>query len=152
MGRRKTLNKLFLAFLLFFIHYSITSQTRISGKVTGSDKEPLYAVSVLLKSEETGAIVSYTYTDEKGFYELSSKKIGEFTLIFSSLGLEKKSIIVTIEDTQKPITVNTELIEKPFELKEVVVKSELPMVVKEDTISFKTKSFLRGNERTVEDL
>jgi len=39
-----------------------------------------------------------------------------------------------------------------MDLDEVIIKADLPMTIKEDTISFKIKFYKRGNEQTVEDL
>ncbi|MFY0631527.1 MAG: carboxypeptidase-like regulatory domain-containing protein [Flavobacteriaceae bacterium] len=152
MGKRKTLNLLLLVTSLFFIHHFTIAQTRISGLVIDKSNNPLYSVSVVLKNKENNSIVSYTYTDEKGNYIISVEKVGSYNLTFSSLGLEKKVVDIRIEPSQKGLKINVELQDNPFELKEIVVKAELPMTVKEDTISFKVKHFTRGNEQTVEDL
>jgi hypothetical protein len=76
----------------------------------------------------------------------------EFNLIFTSLGYEVKTIPLNINKEQKELKFDVVLVDKPMDLDEVIIKADLPMSVKQDTISFKTKFFTNGTEQTVEEL
>ena len=74
---------LFLQFL--FVH-SLSAQTKVvSGRVTDSQtNEPVSGVSVMVKGAKTG-----TVTDVAGKFNLNIN--GRVTLVFSSIGFEKKN-------------------------------------------------------------
>ncbi|HLT53359.1 MAG TPA: carboxypeptidase-like regulatory domain-containing protein [Flavobacteriaceae bacterium] len=143
----------FLVFFAFIIPISnCHSQTIIIGAVKGQDNKPLVSLSVILKDSLSQSIIGYTYTDNEGKYLLKTNKTGKFNLIFSSLGYESKTIVLEMTEEQKEIEVNATLKEKPTFLDEVIVQTERPVTVKNDTVLFKTKFFTDGTEQTVEDL
>ncbi len=154
MGKRKekTVKFTVLVIVLFFIQNFSCAQTKVLGLVTDESNSPLYSVSVILKDSINNSISSYTYSDNEGNYILKTEKTGKFNLTFSSLGFESKTFVVEIDRTQKEIKIDVILKEKSFELDEVIIKAELPMSIKKDTISYKTKYYVKGNEQTVEDL
>jgi len=154
MGRRKekAVKVTILIFVLFFIQNFSYAQTKISGLVTDGNNAPLYSVSVILKDSTNASILSYTYSDNKGNYTLKTEKTGKFNLTFSSLGFESKTVVVELNGTKKEIKIDIILKEKSFELDEVIIQAELPMSIKKDTISYKTKYYVKGTEQNVEDL
>ena len=154
MGRRKEKAvKLTVSIIvLFFIQTFSYAQTKVLGFVIDENNTPLYSVSVILKNSINSSILSYTYSDNKGNYILKTRKTGKFNLTFSSLGYEPKTVMVEIDGIQKEIKIDVILKEKSFELEEVIIQAELPMSIKKDTISYKTKYYVKGNEQTVEDL
>lgn len=137
--------------VLLFQNLLCFSQTTISGSVSDSN-DNLYSVSVILKDSLSKSIIAYTYSDDNGNYELKTDKYGKFNLIFTSLGYESQVISVVLTKEQNEIKTDVVLKDKPMALDEVIIKADLPMTIKEDTISFKTKFYKRGNEQTVEDL
>lgn len=137
--------------VLLFQNLLCFSQTTISGSVK-DDTNNLYSVSIILKDSLSKSIIAYTYSDDNGNYELKTNKLGKFNLVFTSLGYESKTISVVLTEEQKEIKTDVVLKDKPIDLDEVIIKADLPMTIKEDTISFKTKFYKRGNEQTVEDL
>ncbi|CAM3926826.1 MULTISPECIES: carboxypeptidase-like regulatory domain-containing protein [Flavobacterium] len=153
MGRRsKVIINFSLTILAFFsLQNSIFSQTTILGTVRDG-YDPLYSASIILKDSLSNAIIGYTYSDDNGNYELKTSKIGQFNLIFTSLSYEAKTIPLVIDSKQTEIKIDVVLNEKPMNLREVIVKADLPMTIKEDTISFKTKYYAKGSEQTVEEL
>jgi len=127
------------------------SQTTLSGAVSDRNGS-LYSVSITIKDTLTNRVLNYTYSDNNGNYTLVTKNRGQFNMVFNALGYKTKTIPLVLDGTQNNKTINAVLEEQPFALDEVVIKSERPMVIKKDTITFKTKYFTRGNEHTVEDL
>lgn len=153
MGRRnrRGLKFGFTVFILVFLENICFSQTTIYGSVKDSSGS-LYSASVILKDSLSKSIIAYTYTDDNGNYELKTNKIGKFNLVFTSLGYESQTIAIVLTKEQNEIKTDVVLKDKPMDLDEVIIKADLPMTIKEDTISFKTKFYKRGNEQTVEDL
>ena len=71
---------LLLVVLFCTMSYSAFAQ-KVSGKVTGADKEPLPGAYVLVKGTSTG-----TVTDEKGEFSLNTALTN--TLVFSFTGFQ----------------------------------------------------------------
>jgi hypothetical protein len=142
-----------ISLVFFFLSYLSFSQTTINGKVTDNKNDPLPNVNVLLKTTDSIAkIISYTFTNVNGIYSLQLKEIGDFNLVISALGFEKKEIRLEISKTLKSVKKDITLKEAPLNLDEVIIKAEIPIYVRKDTINFKTKFFTNGTEQTVEDL
>lgn len=153
MGRRnkRGLKFGFTIFILVFLENICFSQTTIYGSVKDSSGS-LYSASVILKDSLSKSIIAYSYSDDIGKYKLITNKIGKFNLVFTSLGYDSQVISVVLTKEQKEIKIDVVLKDKPMDLDEVIITADLPMNAKEDTISFKTKFYKRGNEQTVEDL
>ncbi len=155
MGR-KIERKYFILFTLFIQTFlsSLFSQTIISGKVIDDSLRTAIQFTniVLKKGSDSLSIIAYSYSKENGEYELETNNTGTFGLSFSALGYQTKSIQIEISKNEKEIIKNITLKEKSFELDEVIINAELPISIKKDTISFKTKYFIKGNEVVVEDL
>jgi len=137
--------------LLFFI-FSICnsfSQNRVHGKIVDLNNNNIPFVSILVKKNLDTKILKYSYSNEKGEYVLELEK-GNYNLYFSALGFKTKFFSIKIPNSEKKI--NITLIEKPFELDEIIIQSTKAIIVKKDTIVFNVKSFLKGNEQVVEDL
>ena len=137
--------------LLLLSNHDALSQTTIYGSVR-DHKEYLYAASIVLKDSLLKRIISYTYSDINGNYQLKINQSGQFNLVFTSLGYEVKTMPVVLKPDRQEMKIEVILAEESMNLDEVVIKAELPMTLKEDTISFKTKFYTKGTEQTVEEL
>jgi hypothetical protein len=145
------MGKLTLLLILASLSFSAYGQNYFKGTIVDANKEPIISASVILK-DDTGTIITYNYTDELGKYSLKTEKTGQFVLIASSMGFERKSIDILIENKNETKTIDFGLTPKVTELKEVIIESKRAITIKNDTIVYDVKSFLQGNEQTVEDL
>jgi len=151
MGRGRNLKRLVCILFLILIQSSF-SQTKLTGIVHKQDNEILPSVSVILMDSLNQNSIKYTYTNQKGFYEIKTDKIGKFFLSFSSIDFKSKLAPIEIKSNQKTLSLNVSLEEEPIHLEEVIVKSERPISIRKDTVSFKSKFFTNGTEQSVEDL
>ncbi|WP_179346689.1 carboxypeptidase-like regulatory domain-containing protein [Winogradskyella ursingii] len=153
MGKRnkRRLNLCCTIVLLVLLQNNCFTQTKIFGSVKDNTNK-LYSVSVILKDSLSKSIISYTYTDENGNYELIINEYGKFNLVFTSLGYETKTVQVKTDKFKKQVNIEVLLEDKPTNLDEVIVQAERPISIRKDTINFKTKYFINGTEQTVEDL
>lgn len=142
------MKKIKLVIILFTVNLSF-SQTIIKGIVKDT-KNTLYSASIVLRDSLN--ILDYTYSKEKGLYQLSTTKKGKLQLTFSSLGYKTKNISITITEETKEIKQNIELEEQLYEINEIIIKAEKTIKVKKDTVEIKVNSFLKPNDVTVEDL
>jgi len=141
-------NKYYILLLSFSFSYA---QSLIKGEVKDLNNESIRSVSIILK-DNTGKIITYTYTDEFGKYKLNTEKTGQFVLKASSLGFEQKSVDVTIENNNEIKTLDYILTPKVTEIKEIIIESKRPFTIKNDSIFFNADYYKQGNEQTVEDL
>ena len=153
MGRKnkRRLNLFFFILKFLLASYFCFSQTIISGTVRDKSSQ-LNSVSVVLLDSLTQFTLDYCYTDNNGRFKFKSDDLGNYKLMFSALNFKEKIISINISKAQKELYFDVILEEKIMDLDEVVINAESPMSVKEDTISFKTKYYSRGNEQNVEDL
>ena len=98
-------------FLQFLFMLSLSAQTKVvNGRVTDSQtNEPISGVSVIVKGTKTG-----TVTDAAGKFNLNIN--GRVTLVFSSIGFEKKEL--TTDGTS---AIEIELVNTNGSLSDVVV-------------------------------
>jgi hypothetical protein len=137
--------------ILLFSNLNIYAQKLIEGTSKDIKNEPIISASIILKNN-TGKIISYTYTDELGKYVLKTDKLGQFVLVASSMGFEQKNFDITIENKNETKTIDFILISKVTEIKEIIITSKRPITIKNDSIIFDADSFKQGNEQVVEDL
>lgn len=145
--------KIILLFIFFFLSllHQIYSQSIITGEIKDKNNRLLSFVNVIVKKDTT-SIIAYVYSNNKGKYALKLNKTGKFKLVFSALGYESRLFPIEIFENQQEIIINVKLKEKPFEIDEVIIQADNPVIINKDTIIFSAKAFTKGNEQVVEDL
>lgn len=138
-------------FLSLLIGMFSFAQTQIVGVVKDSTGEPISYANVMLQSVENNHILSFTATKQDGKYSLQTKKVGDYKLVFTSLGYAKKEIPITLVDAEV-LEINTTMVEEEMMLENVFIEADLPIKVKKDTVIYNADSFRRGDEIVVEDL
>ncbi|SMC35676.1 carboxypeptidase-like regulatory domain-containing protein [Cellulophaga tyrosinoxydans] len=146
---KKTQILLLILLVAFFESYS---QTILKGQILDELNKAIPYGSILLKNTSDASIIAYSFTKEDGSYTLKTLETGNFILIFSALGYRTKTTELAISDSSSEIITNVILIEEAFALNEVIVSSEKPITISNDTINFKTNFFTNGTEQNVEDL
>ncbi|WP_322551122.1 carboxypeptidase-like regulatory domain-containing protein [Flavobacterium psychraquaticum] len=145
MRKYFSITLLLFSFLLF-------SQTVIEGNVKQiKTNVSLNSVTIILKNHND-EIISYTYSNDEGNFKISTNEKGHFIIIATSIEFEENKKEVVIDENHKSIKVSFILTDKIYELNEVFLEAKKSIYVKNDTIVFNAKSFLQGNEQTVEDL
>lgn len=130
------------------------SQNIIEGTVNDTLGNPLSQISLVLKSETTGAVLGFDYSNDSGYYRVAFNAHGPLKIIASALSYEKKEISLVADSLSKKNTIiqNFVLSDKTTLLDEVIVNADKPIITKKDTISIKVESFLDGSEEVVEDI
>jgi hypothetical protein len=103
-----------ISFIFLTFISNIQAQT-LQGKVADNDGNPIPGAVVFIREISQGIL-----TSDNGEFQVILKE-GKYTCEFSSLGYEKRSIIVTIDKPLQSITVN--LKEKIFELQGIVISA-----------------------------
>jgi len=130
----------------------IFAQTEISGKVTDINNIPLPFVNIVIKTENGNTILFYTNSNDKGDFVIKLNRQGSFVLLATTLSYKPISIPIEVTNENKKVIKNIKLIYEPIELNEVIIRTNIPIKIKKDTIVFDAKSFAQGNEEVIEDL
>lgn len=116
------------------------------GVVTNrSDKKPLEDASVSLLAADS-AIISYSYTDARGHFDVKSSSPGRF-LLFSCIGY--KQLMLPVAQFKEGMNISME--ETTVQIREVKVTSRRIRQVK-DTLTYTVSGFKMPQDRTIEDV
>ncbi len=129
----------------------LQAQYIVKGKIIDTQNNPISFANILAKKDST-SIINYAFSNDNGEYFLKINKKGNLNLSFSTISHISKTIPIVLNDSIKELRIDVILKEKLNQLDEVIINAENPILVKKDTISFKTKHFTNGTEQTVEDL
>jgi len=140
----------FLFLLLSVVGFSQNIQ--VSGKVTDESKTPVVDMTVYLSKAKDSTLIHYATTDEAGLFNLELKAIEEPTfLTFSYIGFKDK--IEKFEKLNKPIDLGQVIMMSDSDLlSELVIVTDAPIRVKNDTIEFNASSFKVRPDANVEAL
>ncbi|MDG2194213.1 MAG: carboxypeptidase-like regulatory domain-containing protein [Polaribacter sp.] len=152
MGKQIVLKKIIFSIIILFFSNTLFGQWEVSGFLKDKNNNGIEFGNVILKIKNKDEIINYTISDDNGFFIINVNKKGFYDLFFTCLGFESKKISIEISNDSKIFLKNIFLTEDVFELKEVVIKANIPVIIKKDTITFKTKFFKQGTEQTIEDL
>ncbi|WP_456376134.1 carboxypeptidase-like regulatory domain-containing protein [Lutibacter sp.] len=116
----------------------------IKGTVKDSLQKPLTYANVIAKPQNSTINLSFAITDEQGRFKLELKKGETYTIEASFLGYTTQGFnIKGIESATKFFILK----QASQQLNEVVIIQQLPVEVREDTVTYRVKSFITGNER-----
>ncbi len=146
-----------LALLVIFFSISSFSQKVLStAKGTVQDSvtlQPLSNATISIINSTDSLKVKSTLSSGSGYFEIKNLDTGSYHLLISFQGFEvwKKEFSISIEDTL--IDLQTIKMQRAYKvMQEVIIKDEVPIRVKGDTVSFNANSFKTKPNATAEDL
>ncbi len=139
-----------LVFLIISIFFGVQAfaQTTISGEVNNEKKQPVYNASVMLLRVADSLPMAYTFTDEKGHYQLVTQS-EEAKLLIAVYGFNLKRQFKEVEN--KTQTVDFTVEEEALQLKEVSVKSE-KIWGGNDTVNYVVDAFRDTTDIVIADV
>lgn len=138
--------------MLFVFSSSVFGQDfTIQGVVKDTKNQSLNDARILAR-DSLGEIKAYTFTTSSGDYVLKLQNEGNYAIEFSLLGYQSDTIFKTLSPQTHNIKLDKTLKISTEKLKEVLIKPDMPISIKDDTITFKVDFFTNGTEETVEDL
>jgi hypothetical protein len=124
------------------------SQTiTLKGSVKDSLQNPLSYANVIAKPTDLTKNLQFAITDDAGLYKLELTKNDTYTISVSYMGFKTTNFTLVAADNALK---NIVLKEAPNQLQEVII--ELPVLVKEDTITYNTSKFVTGDERKLKNV
>ena len=138
------IKKIVFIFIFFIVFCGNAQNISIKGKVTDSLKVSLPYTNIIAKPQNPTINMSFTVTDDDGKYQLSIVSNEAYLITISYLGYQTQTFeINSVTDVIKSIVLK----QNAQQLEEVVVVQQLPIEVKEDTLTYRTKAFVTGKER-----
>jgi len=132
---------------MFISIWAFSQSVEIKGSVKDSLQNPLAYANVIAKPLDVSKNLKFAITDDDGFYKLELGKNDSYKISVSYLGYKTANFeFVATENSQKNIVLK----DAPNQLQEVII--ELPVTVKEDTITFNTNKFVTGEERKLKQV
>ena len=146
-------NGIFVLMLGFSVlSYGQNNSFEIRGTILSfTDNLPIDNATVHLETVKDSTLVTYTVSDEKGFFTLKDKVSAQkIKLFISHLGKVRYSKIIPLP--AKNMNMGTVLIKEEDQLEEILIKSTAPITIKKDTLEFNTAAFKMKKDAVVEDL
>lgn len=139
---------LFILFAFAAFSLKVIAQTTISGEVHNEKKQPVYNASVMLLRVADSLPMAYTFSDEKGHYQLVTQS-EEAKLLLAVYGFNLKRQFKEVEN--KTQTVDFTVVEEALQLEEVIVKSE-KIWGGNDTVNYVVDAFRDTTDIVIADV
>lgn len=143
-----------IAFMALSSSFAQKTDGIIRGKLIDTvAHKPIADATISILQSTDSSLLYFTISNKQGSFEIKGLKNGYYKVIFSHQEFNeiRKEIIINTAHSQ--IDFGEVILSKEFKmLGEVVVKSEAPIVIKNDTIQFNASGFKTKPNATVEDL
>ncbi len=138
----------FFLLCVLVINGCFAQQIALKGKISNNTQTAL-AFANLIADPINDASLAFAISDENGFYDLTLEKGQAYRITVSYLGYTPQTFEITAE---KNTTKDFVLQESSEQLGEVNITYTSPIVVKKDTITYRTDVFTTGEERKLRDV
>ncbi len=135
---------------LFVIQIIYAQQPKLEGTITDSISNPLEFANVIARPTTKNGVIAFSIADEKGRYKLLLKKKASYKITVSYMGYYPYSF--SLDSITESQTKNIVLKPSNQQLDEVIIIHQIPVTVKEDTIIYRTKAFVTGEERKLKEV
>jgi len=152
------MKKIFILSLLFFALIITAQAQRFDGSIKGklidtAAKQPIADATVSILNAKDSSLATFTLSNKQGIFEVKGLGVGDYRVIISSKGYMEFNKTASITATSKSIDFGNLEVQKDYKtLEGVVVTSESPIQVKNDTIQFNASGFKTLPNATAEDL
>lgn len=145
-------NLLLIAVLLFcsaIQEVAYAQNAELKGVVSDSLQNPVPYTNIIATPLVPGGAMTFAITDVQGRYRLELAREITYKLELSHLGFSKLTDTLSLsEDSTRDFT----LYESTNSLEEVLIETELAVIVKQDTIVYRTDQFKTGEERKLREV
>lgn len=141
--------------LLFFLSVKADAQScLIRGKLIDTTAgKPISDATISLLQVKDSSLITYTLSNASGVFEIKITEPGNYRLVIShqAFGEMKKDLAITA--SQKELDLGEMIFLKDYKtLGEVIISSESPIVIKNDTTQFNVGNIKTRPNATVEDV
>jgi hypothetical protein len=137
--------------IIIFVHIVTTqAQTsQLSGFIKDSIQNPIPNTNMIATPLAEDAGITFAISRLDGEYKLKLQSNISYQIAITHLGYKK--ITDTIRLTQDRVK-NYTLYKSTESLEEILIKAEMAVIVKEDTVTYRTDQFKTGEERKLRDI
>lgn len=129
------------------------SQITIWGTVFNVKEEPVISASIILKDSTNNKILSYCITNDSGKYEINDIEVDQIVNIhINSIAYQKITKEISLPSQKSILHYDFILQDDVVNLQEVTVTADMPVLVKEDTVSYKVSAYIDGTEEVLGDI
>lgn len=150
------MRKIFTAFVGFMVFLSCANGqgSAIKGKLIDTVAVKTIAdASITLLQAKDSALVTFSLSNAGGNFEMKNIAPGQYRIIISHQAYTEINRMLIVPADEKQFDLGEIPLSMNFKtLDEVIITSEAPIVVKNDTIQFNTSGFKTKPNATVEDL
>jgi len=116
-------------------------------------KQPIADATISVLNAKDSSVTTFTLSNKLGVFEVKGLQEGNYRLLITHRGFETLKKTVSVTAATKAIELGSLVLQKDYKtLGEVVVSSESPIQVKNDTVQFNTSGFKTQPNATAEDL
>ncbi len=144
-------NSPFFLILFFLTGFSVLNGQNVllQGQVMDTIKNPIPYTNLIATPLAENLKITFAITDTKGNYRLNLRDSTPYKIEISHLGFSKITDTINIaQDVKK----NYILLESIEPLEQVVINQKMAVIVKEDTITYRTDQFKTGEERKLREV
>lgn len=146
-------NLLFVSFFMLLSgHFSFAQNIQIKGKVIDESKVPVADMTVYLSKAKDSTLIQYSTTDDTGLFSMNLSAVSEPSfLTFSLIGyLDYVEKFEALKESRDLGTITVK--DDSDLLSEIVIVTDAPIRVKNDTLEFNASSFKVRPDANVEAL
>ena len=146
--------RFFLLTTLLLSSYGLFSQNiTINGMVIDSVlKKPLNSATISLANAKDSSLLSFTRSEDDGYFEIKNVKAGKYLLSISYIGYEHLWLSLTVGANAKVDLGNIYLMDASKMTTVTVTARRPPVVINNDTVEFNSENFKTVPNAVVEDL
>ena len=146
--------RFFLLTTLLLSSYGLFSQNiTINGMVIDSVlKKPLNSATISLANAKDSSLLSFTRSEDDGYFEVKNVKAGKYLLSISYIGYEHLWLSLTVGANAKVDLGNIYLMDASKMTTVTVTARRPPVVINNDTVEFNSENFKTVPNAVVEDL
>jgi len=151
---KKIFSFLVITLSLFTVAQAQNANGSVKGKLVDSlTKLPVQDATVSVMNTKDSSLATFTLTNKQGGFEVKGLTEGNYLLVISHKSYDPFSRSFTISADKKDIDFGEiKPVTGGMALQNVTVVSNIPIVVKEDTVQFNASAFKTKPNATVEDL
>ncbi|HSU28627.1 MAG TPA: outer membrane beta-barrel protein [Chitinophagaceae bacterium] len=150
------MRKIYLSLLSLFVAGSLFAQKNGSIKGVAFDtlsKQTVASATVTVVEKKDSSLVTFTMTDNKGYFELKGIPNGEYRLLITHISYHNSNTFFTISDAKKNLELgNIVMNDRIKVLQEAIVGEAPPVTMINDTVQYNASSFKTQPNASVEQL
>lgn len=151
--KQRLSNLIYLSLLVFILAAGFSTafaQTAsLEGTLRDSLGKPVSNTNVIATPGQKGLETTFSISNAEGYYKLALKKDVSYKIEITALGFAP---VVDSLSLREDKTKDYRLTASKTALEEVVVEAKMAMVVKEDTVIYRTDQFKDGTERKLREV